>query len=61
MNETYPSERVAKGHDRMMSGKARFRVVLTIAECLWGGDVGYLSDSGHVVNTCLSPTRSGSM
>jgi D-arabinose 1-dehydrogenase-like Zn-dependent alcohol dehydrogenase len=30
MNETYPFERVAEGYDRMMSGKARFRVVLTI-------------------------------
>jgi D-arabinose 1-dehydrogenase-like Zn-dependent alcohol dehydrogenase len=30
MNETYPFERVAQGYDRMMSGKARFRVVLTI-------------------------------
>jgi D-arabinose 1-dehydrogenase-like Zn-dependent alcohol dehydrogenase len=31
MNETYPLDRVAEGYDRMMSGKARFRVVLTIA------------------------------
>src|SRR5437899_964784 len=30
MNETYPLERAAEGYDRMMSGKARFRVVLTI-------------------------------
>jgi len=30
MNETYPLERVAEGYDRMMSGKARFRVVLTM-------------------------------
>jgi D-arabinose 1-dehydrogenase-like Zn-dependent alcohol dehydrogenase len=30
MNESYPLERVAEGYDRMMSGKARFRVVLTI-------------------------------
>src|SRR5205823_855432 len=30
MNETYPLERVAEASDRMMSGKARFRVVLTI-------------------------------
>jgi D-arabinose 1-dehydrogenase-like Zn-dependent alcohol dehydrogenase len=30
MNETYPLERVAEAYDRMMSGKARFRVVLTI-------------------------------
>jgi D-arabinose 1-dehydrogenase-like Zn-dependent alcohol dehydrogenase len=30
MNETYPFEKVAEGYDRMMSGKARFRVVLTI-------------------------------
>jgi D-arabinose 1-dehydrogenase-like Zn-dependent alcohol dehydrogenase len=30
MIETYPLERVAEGYDRMMSGKARFRVVLTI-------------------------------
>jgi D-arabinose 1-dehydrogenase-like Zn-dependent alcohol dehydrogenase len=30
MNETYPFERVAEAFDRMMSGKARFRVVLTI-------------------------------
>jgi D-arabinose 1-dehydrogenase-like Zn-dependent alcohol dehydrogenase len=32
MNEIYPFERVAEGYDRMMSGKARFRVVLTIAD-----------------------------
>jgi D-arabinose 1-dehydrogenase-like Zn-dependent alcohol dehydrogenase len=29
MNEPYPLERAADGYDRMMSGKARFRVVLT--------------------------------
>lgn len=28
MNEIYPLERAAEGYDRMMSGKARFRVVL---------------------------------
>ena len=32
MNETFPLERVAEAYDRMMSGKARFRVVLTIGE-----------------------------
>jgi D-arabinose 1-dehydrogenase-like Zn-dependent alcohol dehydrogenase len=32
MNETYPFERVAEAYDRMMSGKARFRVVLAVAE-----------------------------
>jgi D-arabinose 1-dehydrogenase-like Zn-dependent alcohol dehydrogenase len=32
MNETYPLNRVAEAYDRMMSGKARFRVVLTIAD-----------------------------
>jgi D-arabinose 1-dehydrogenase-like Zn-dependent alcohol dehydrogenase len=30
MIEPYPLERVAAAYDRMMSGKARFRVVLTI-------------------------------
>jgi D-arabinose 1-dehydrogenase-like Zn-dependent alcohol dehydrogenase len=30
MNETIPLERVSEGYDRMMSGKARFRVVLTM-------------------------------
>jgi D-arabinose 1-dehydrogenase-like Zn-dependent alcohol dehydrogenase len=30
MNETYPLERAAEAFDRMMSGKARFRVVLTM-------------------------------
>ena len=30
MNETYPLERAAEAYDRMMSGKARFRVVLII-------------------------------
>ena len=29
LNETYPLERVAEAYDRMRSGKARFRVVLT--------------------------------
>jgi D-arabinose 1-dehydrogenase-like Zn-dependent alcohol dehydrogenase len=32
MNETFPLERASDGYDRMMSGKARFRVVLTIGE-----------------------------
>jgi PAS domain S-box-containing protein len=30
MNETIPLKRVSEGYDRMMSGKARFRVVLTM-------------------------------
>jgi len=30
MNEVFPLERVAEAYDRMMSGHARFRVVLTI-------------------------------
>ena len=30
MNETFPLERVTDAYDRMMTGKARFRVVLTI-------------------------------
>jgi D-arabinose 1-dehydrogenase-like Zn-dependent alcohol dehydrogenase len=30
MNENFPMERVTEAYDRMMSGKARFRVVLTI-------------------------------
>jgi D-arabinose 1-dehydrogenase-like Zn-dependent alcohol dehydrogenase len=29
MNEVFPLERAAEAYDRMMSGKARFRVVLT--------------------------------
>ena len=29
MNEVYPLEKVSEAYDRMMSGKARFRVVLT--------------------------------
>ena len=29
MNEVYPLERAAEAYDRMMSGKVRFRVVLT--------------------------------
>jgi D-arabinose 1-dehydrogenase-like Zn-dependent alcohol dehydrogenase len=29
MIETYPLDRAAEAFDRMMSGKARFRVVLT--------------------------------
>src|SRR5213083_1081458 len=32
MNEIYPLERAAEAYDRMMSGKARFRVVLQIGE-----------------------------
>jgi D-arabinose 1-dehydrogenase-like Zn-dependent alcohol dehydrogenase len=28
--ETFPLERAAEGYERMMSGKARFRVVLTM-------------------------------
>jgi D-arabinose 1-dehydrogenase-like Zn-dependent alcohol dehydrogenase len=30
MNEVYPLERVSEAYERMMSGKARFRVVLTM-------------------------------
>jgi D-arabinose 1-dehydrogenase-like Zn-dependent alcohol dehydrogenase len=29
MNETFPLERASEAYDRMMSGEARFRVVLT--------------------------------
>jgi len=29
MNEVFPPERAAEAHERMMSGQARFRVVLT--------------------------------
>lgn len=32
MNEVYPLERVAEAYDRMMSGEARFRVVLTTGQ-----------------------------
>ena len=32
MNEVFPLERAAEAYDRMMSGKARFRVVLTIGK-----------------------------
>jgi D-arabinose 1-dehydrogenase-like Zn-dependent alcohol dehydrogenase len=32
MNEIYPLDRVAEAYDQMMSGKARFRVVLTIRD-----------------------------
>jgi D-arabinose 1-dehydrogenase-like Zn-dependent alcohol dehydrogenase len=32
MTETFPLERVSEAYDRMMSGKARFRAVLKIAE-----------------------------
>jgi D-arabinose 1-dehydrogenase-like Zn-dependent alcohol dehydrogenase len=32
MNELYPLDRISEAYDRMMSGKARFRVVLTIGD-----------------------------
>jgi D-arabinose 1-dehydrogenase-like Zn-dependent alcohol dehydrogenase len=32
MNEQYPLERAAEAYDRMISGKARFRVVLTMTQ-----------------------------
>src|SRR5262249_61352626 len=32
VNEIYPLDRVSEAYDRMMSGRARFRVVLTIGE-----------------------------
>ena len=32
MNETFPLEKVEEAYERMMSGKARFRVVLTIGQ-----------------------------
>ena len=32
MNEVFPLERAAEAYERMMSGKARFRVVLTIGQ-----------------------------
>jgi D-arabinose 1-dehydrogenase-like Zn-dependent alcohol dehydrogenase len=31
MNEVFPLDRVSDAYQRMMSGKARFRVVLTMA------------------------------
>ena len=31
MNEVFPFDKVAEAYDRMASGKARFRVVLSIA------------------------------
>jgi D-arabinose 1-dehydrogenase-like Zn-dependent alcohol dehydrogenase len=30
MTETFPLDRVTEAYDRMMSGRARFRVVLTV-------------------------------
>jgi alcohol dehydrogenase/propanol-preferring alcohol dehydrogenase len=42
MNQTYTLETVSEGYDRMMSGKARFRVVLTI-----GGRPGLRDRSPH--------------
>jgi D-arabinose 1-dehydrogenase-like Zn-dependent alcohol dehydrogenase len=30
MNEGFPLERASEAYERMMSGKARFRVVLTV-------------------------------
>jgi D-arabinose 1-dehydrogenase-like Zn-dependent alcohol dehydrogenase len=32
MNEVYSLDKVAEAYERMMSGKARFRVVLTIGQ-----------------------------
>ena len=32
MTEVYPLERAAEAYDRMMNGKATFRVVLTIGK-----------------------------
>jgi alcohol dehydrogenase len=32
MNEVYPLEKAKEGFERMMSGKARFRVVLKMGE-----------------------------
>jgi D-arabinose 1-dehydrogenase-like Zn-dependent alcohol dehydrogenase len=32
LNESFPLERVAEAYDRMMSGNARFRVVLIIGQ-----------------------------
>jgi len=32
MIETYPLEKAAEAYDRMMSGKARFRVVITMGK-----------------------------
>jgi D-arabinose 1-dehydrogenase-like Zn-dependent alcohol dehydrogenase len=32
MTEIYPLERAAESYERMMSGKARFRVVLTMGQ-----------------------------
>jgi len=32
INELFPLERAAEGYERMMSGKARFRVVLTTGQ-----------------------------
>jgi D-arabinose 1-dehydrogenase-like Zn-dependent alcohol dehydrogenase len=48
MNETYPLDRVAEAYDQMMSGKARFRVALTIA-----GQLKCLNDREAAALFCL--------
>jgi hypothetical protein len=54
MNETFPLERAAEGYDHMMSGSARFRVVLMTgidqSRCVrsgWGrGGAAHVRQSG---------------
>jgi pimeloyl-ACP methyl ester carboxylesterase len=38
MNEVFPLERAAEAYDHMMSGKARFRCVLTTGNSYWLGE-----------------------
>jgi Zinc-binding dehydrogenase len=55
MNETFPLERVADAYERMLSGQARFRVVLTISN----SQVGRLPEASFVAcrTGSLAPSR----
>jgi hypothetical protein len=55
MIETFPLERAAEAYARMMSGKGRFRIVLT----MWARDIfSTLSALGSVIWSTLAPLQS---
>ena len=58
MNETFPLDRVTEAYDRMMSGKARFRVVLTSVQT---GELktGFTDGNGWGLGWCVAPSRRG--
>jgi hypothetical protein len=58
MIETVPLEKAAAAYAKMMSGKARFRMVLTMGRDDAGSNVsGDVSEGGHPTGGCTCDRR----